>query len=215
MQLSYRRRSQSKDRVCNHLVRAAFVIAVLLLSRSADAAPAAKMPDFDAVTQMVQEYFESQSDHRDADLIRRSQVEGVLKSVAAADWKVDNAREIVALALPDNSFLVREFSSPAGKKFMRKVSAHPGGYSNLDRLSTINRGESIVRDLIRKPGGEDLIEYLATTKGGHNLGKTMAGTRGGVDLNKPTGRIYTAKDLLAVLQQAHRKAMTKPASVQR
>ena len=30
----------------------------------------------------------------------------------------------------------------------------------------------------------------------------MGGVRDGVDLNKPTGRIYTADDLIAVLQEA-------------
>ena len=45
--------------------------------------------------------------------------------------------------------------------------------------------------------------YMATTQSGHNLGKMMGGVRNGADLNKPTRRIYTANELLAVLQQLH------------
>jgi hypothetical protein len=170
---------------------------------SAHAAPPQKTPDFDVVASEVLRYFTAQRDYRDGDLIRRSQIDAVLKNVAAAGWKVNNSQEIVALGMADGSFLVRELSTPAGKKFMRKIAAQPGGYSHLDRLSTIPRGERIVRDLIRDPNGDDFIAYLATTKGGRNLGKMMAGVRNGVDLNKPTGRIYTESDLLAVLKKLH------------
>jgi hypothetical protein len=151
----------------------------------------------------VQRYFATQPDYRHGDLIRRSQIEAVLKNLAAAGWEMHDAEQIAELGLPDGSFLLRELSTTDGKKFMRKVSAQPRGYSQLDRLSTIPRGERIVRDLIRQPNGSDLITYLSTTKGGHNLSQMMAGVRGGVDLNKPTGRIYTVSDLLRVLKKLY------------
>ena len=59
---------------------------------------------------------------------------------------------------------------------------------------------------MRTKDGDKMIEYLATTKGGKNMSSMMAQARGGVDLNKPTGRIYTADDLVAVLTDA----ITKP-----
>jgi hypothetical protein len=34
----------------------------------------------------------------------------------------------------------------------------------------------------------------------------MADTPNGTDLNKPTGRIYTADDLLAILQKVYRES---------
>jgi hypothetical protein len=182
------------------------VVACVLPVRAAIAGKPEEKPDFNQVIHAVEAYFASQTDYQTADLIHRSQIEVVLKSVASAGWKLNNENEIVALGLPDNSFLVRELATPAGKKFMRKVSGLPGVYSHLDRLSTIPRGQSIVRDLIRKPGGDQMIAYMATTKGGRSLGKMMGGVRGGVDLNKPTGRIYTANDLLAVLQQLHQQS---------
>jgi hypothetical protein len=74
-------------------------------------------------------------------------------------------------------------------------------YSQVDRLSSIARGRQIVRDLVRQRGGDQFVEYLTTTKGGRRLGDMLAGAQQGVDLNKPTGRIYTANDLAAVLRR--------------
>ncbi len=176
----------------------------LLLVGEVIASPQAKTPDFDAVAKVVRSHFASRPGYQDGDLISRSQIDAVLESAAAAGWKVHNGREIVELGLPDNSFLVRELSTPTGRKFMRKIATLPGGYSHLDRLTSIPRGEAIVRELIRKPGGDEMVAYLATTKGGRRLGKSLSGVRGGADVNKPTGRVYTADDLLDVLQQAYK-----------
>jgi len=203
MQLLYPRRSDFTDRPISGLVRAACTVACVLIAGSTHASPPAKTPDFDKETHALETYFASQPGYQNGDLLRRSQIEGVLKSVAEAGWKINNSAEIVALGLPDNSFLVRELSTPRGKKFMRKVAAQPGGYAHLDRLSSIPSGEKMVRYLISKPGGDEMITYMATTQSGHNLGKMMGGVRNGADLNKPTRRIYTADELLAVLQQLH------------
>ncbi len=116
--------------------------------------------------------------------------------------KVPDAARIVKLGLGDDSFLVRELSTAEGRKFMRKIAQEPGTYSRLDRLSTIPRGQSLIHDLVRQKDGDKLLEYLATTKGGQNMGGMMAQARGGVDLNKPTGRIYTADDLIAAIKTA-------------
>jgi hypothetical protein len=188
------------------MVRAVLAAICMIMTNAVQATPPTKTLDFDDVAREVQRYFATQSDHREGDLIRQSQIDAVLKNVAATGWKVDNSQEIVALGLPDGSFLVRELSSPSGKKFMRKIAAQPGGYSHLDRLSTTPRGQQTVRDLIRTPGGDDMIKYLTTTKGGRKLGTMMDGVRHGVDLNKPTGRIYTANDLVAVLKKLHDEA---------
>ena len=206
MQLLYPRRSEFIDGPFSDLVRAALAVICVVLASTVHASPPAKTPDFDAVAHAVQTHFASQPDYQSGDLLRRSQIEGVLKIVAVAGWKVNNSAEIVALGLPDNSFLVRELSSPRGKKFMRKVAAQPGGYAHLDRLSSIPSGEKMVRYLVSKPGGDEMITYMATTQSGHKLGKMMRGVRDGVDLNKPTRRIYTANELLVVLQQLHAKA---------
>jgi hypothetical protein len=59
-----------------------------------------------------------------------------------------------------------------------------------------------VRDLIRGADGDKLIEYLTTTRGGRNLGSALAGARQGANLNQPTGRIYTADELMAAIEES-------------
>jgi hypothetical protein len=191
------------DRRHEASVRAASILSYLLLAASAIAATPTTAADFRAVTQSVGTYFASLPDYQAGDLLSQSSIEGALRAVEAGGWNVPHARELVERGLPENSFLIRELSSPAGKKFMRRIARQPGAYARLDRLSTISGGQTVIRDLIRKPGGDELVKYLASTKGGQNLGKKLAGARDGVDLNKPTGRIYTADDLLAELQRTY------------
>ncbi len=211
MQLPYLRQTKLMEFGRVGLVRAACICFCIVAAEALHASPPGKIPSFEEIAQLVLTDFTSQPDYRAGDILRQSQVEGVLKNVAASGWKVDKAGDVVEMALPDSSFLARELSTPAGKRFMRKVGAHRGGYAHLDRLSTIPRGQKIVRDLIKAPGGDKLLTYMATTQGGHNLGQKMAGVRGGVDINKPTKRIYTADDLLAVLTPLHEKAAKQAA----
>jgi hypothetical protein len=191
------------DRLNLILVRAACACISIVATSRLYAEPTDKLPSFDKVAREVRVYFASQSGYQNGDIVKQSQVEEVLKNVAAVGWELNNPQNVVELALPDSSLLVRELSTPGGKKFMRKVGATPGGYSHLEQLITIPRGEQTIRQLIRDPGGDKLITYMATTKGGRNLSKMMGGVRGGVDLNKPTGRIYTEMDLLGVLEQLY------------
>jgi hypothetical protein len=160
-------------------------------------------PKFADVAQAVAGHFQAQAGYQPGDLLSQPQVAAALEVAVAAGWNVPDRDKIVSRALADDSFLVRELSTPAGRKFMRKIARQPGAYSRLDRLSTISRGESVVRDLIKQKDGDKMIEYLATTRGGQNLGRMMAGAKRGVDLNKPTGRIYTADDLLAALKKLY------------
>ncbi|HEY2411521.1 MAG TPA: hypothetical protein VGI40_04735 [Pirellulaceae bacterium] len=170
------------------------------------AAPRPHAPDDRAVAKVVEEFFASQPDYQNDDLITRSQIEKVVAKLVSDGVKISDPSSIAKRGLPDDSFLVREFATPNGKRFMRKIASRSGAYSHLDRLSTIPRGETTIRDLMRTKDGDKMIEYLATTKGGKNMGSMMAQARGGVDLNKPTGRIYTADDLLAALKDS----MAKP-----
>lgn len=176
---------------------------ILSVSLAAEVASAQRPATDKSVMASValEEHFASLPDYQPGDLVTRSQVAEALAKVADAGADVPNAEQILAASVPDNSFLARELSTPAGRKFMRKVARHPGAYSRLDRLSSISRGQTVVRDLIRSSEGDKFIEYLATTRGGRKLGSTLAGARQGTDLNEPTGRIYTADDLLAALEQ--------------
>lgn len=168
----------------------------------ADAKPPVR-PDFDKVSQAVFTYFQAQPDHERSDLVSQRDVKAALAQVKAIGWDVPTQNKIVDRALADSSFIVRELSTPDGRKFMRKIAQHPGTYSRLDRLSTLGNGEATIHSLIGDKGGDDFVTYLATTTSGKNLGKMMAGTQGGVDLNKPTGRIYTADELVDALKQVY------------
>jgi hypothetical protein len=166
------------------------------LAAPTNAAPRTDRPEFVLVLQIVQQHFASLVGYQAGDLLTRSQVEPLLQQLQDAGWDFPERAEITELVLPDDSFLARQFGTPAGRAFMRKIARHPGAYSQVDRLSSVSGGERIVRDLVRQRGGEKFVEYLTTTKGGRNLGNTLSHARRGVDLNKPTGRIYTANDLL-------------------
>lgn len=182
-----------------------FLAAIALVSATAGTALADGPPSFDLVARTLADYFKSQPDFQRRDLLNQQMVTGALESLAKIGWDVPDSKEIVDLALPLNSFLVGELATPDGKKFMRKISKNPGTYSRLDRLSRLNQGQQVVSQLIGDVGGDVFITYLATTNSGHNLGQMMAGTPKGSDLNLPTGRIYTADDLLAVLKKAYAK----------
>jgi hypothetical protein len=182
------------------------VTLAIYMAEFVGAAPRPKATDDRAIAKVVEEFLASQAGYEKDDLISRSQIEKVVAKLVSDGAKITDPGSIAKRGLADNSFLVRELSTPNGKRFMRKISTRPGEYSHLDRLSTSPRGESIVRDLMRAKDGDLMIEYLAMTKGGKNMGSMMAQARGGVDLNKPTGRIYTADDLIAALKDA----MPKP-----
>lgn len=204
MQLSYPLHSQFQDHLRAASVRALLALLAMLTCSPAKCAQAAKKPDFAKVAAAAGEYFATKRDYKDGDLISQQDIAAVLKNVAAIGWEVPNEKDVVELALPDGSFLVRALATPSGKNFARKVARVAGGYPHLDRLSQIPRGEQTIRDLIRDPGGDKMIEYMATTKGGHNMSRMMAQVRDGVNLNKPTGRIYTSKELLDTLETIYK-----------
>jgi hypothetical protein len=173
------------------------------------AAPPTAPPDFTAAIQSVENHLRSSADYQPGDLLTQSQIEGALEQLRKDGWELSDPGPVVKAGLPDDSFLARELATPAGRKFMRKIARYPGGFSQLDRLSSISRGKMIVRDLIRRPGGDTFVEYLTTTNGGRKLGGMLAATPNGVDLNKPTGRIYTADDLISALQRSLAKEAGK------
>jgi hypothetical protein len=207
--------AHSKDRCNATLVRGRLVtsiaLAVYMTGISASAQRTTSAPYDSALAHMVESYFATVDGYEKGDLITRSQIEKAIAKLESAGVKFPDANAIAELGLADDSFVVRELSTADGRRFMRRLAKYPGTYSHLDRLSTIPRGQTLIRQLERQKDGDQLIVYLATTKGGQNMGDMMAQARGGVDLNKPTGRIYTVDDLIAVLKKAIAKsARSKP-----
>jgi hypothetical protein len=169
----------------------------------AGAAPQPASQDVGSVLRAVERYFAAIPDYQNGDLVTRSQIERLLTKLDDAGAAVPGADKIAERALDDNSFVARELSTSAGRKFMRRLARKPGTFAHVDRLSSLPGGEKLIRDLIRDKDGDKLIEYLATTKGGQTMGSMMAGVRRDADLNKPTGRIYTVADLLDALNAAY------------
>jgi hypothetical protein len=160
-------------------------------------------PDPGAVKGAIERYFASLPDYQPGDLISRPEVERLLTKLADAGAPVPGAEKIAERTLGDGSFIVRELSGKNGKKFMRRLARNPGTFAHLDRLSSIPRGEKLIRDLIHDKDGDKLIEYLATTKGGKNMGNMMAAVPHGENLNTPTDRIYTVADLIVAVNEAY------------
>jgi hypothetical protein len=196
------------DSKFNALVRAIVLHACWLTAGGTMATPPAPPLEFDAVRSAVEQYFHSLEGYQAGDLIARSHIRGALEMVSNAGWQVPEADSIAQLGLADSSFLVVRLSTPSGRRFMRRVADDQGAYARLDRLSSISGGQALVNDLIRRKGGDEFVRYLAT-KHGRQLGAQASATRQGVDLNRPTGRIYTADDLIAALRQMWDRAASR------
>lgn len=181
-------------------------LAVSMIGISASAQRSTSAPSDNQLAHMVESYFATVDGYQKGDLITEAQIGKALAKLNSAGIKVPNAGAIADLGLSDDSFLVRELSTAEGRLFMRRLGKYPGTFSHLDRLSTIPRGQTLIRQLERQKDGEQMILYLTTTKGGQNMGDMMSQARGGVDLNKPTGRIYTVDDLVAAIKTARASA---------
>jgi hypothetical protein len=93
--------------------------------------PPAVPPDFALVRAAVGKYFASLADFQEGDLICQSQAAGALAAVKDVGWDVPGRDAILKQVLPDGSFLVKEFSTPVGRKFMRRV-VQPAGAAEHD-----------------------------------------------------------------------------------
>jgi hypothetical protein len=137
------------------------------------------------------------------DILARSEVDPVFEQLRLMGWVVRDRKAIVKLLPRDTDFVLQKLRSGKGPKLMRTVSKYPLGYDRLYRLASLPGGRRLVVDLINKRGGGQFIEYLTASKGGHNLGKMLKSVPNGTDFNAPTGRIFTAEQLLERLQASH------------
>ena len=175
------------------------------------AGDAESMPAFAVVNNAWQRHFAVTEEFKKGDLITRDQVKPLLAEIESLGWNIADRQDILSRALSAKEFLVTELrGSKKGLAFMRAVSGLPHAYDRLDHLVRIPRGKQTVHDLIHKVGGAELIQYLTTTEGGKSLGKMLAETPNGRDFNKPTGRIYTADQLLDQLEASYKRAIAPP-----
>ncbi|MDA7977600.1 MAG: hypothetical protein MPJ50_02380 [Pirellulales bacterium] len=177
--------------------------------RDSSATSADNFPRFEQIKSLVKRSFASLPDFKEGELITKSQVQIVCEDVRTFGWKVFPQKEILANVLADTAFLAKELRTKRGRKFMSKISALPGAYDKLDRLSRLPHGRKTVHDLINGVGGDELIVYLTTASGGQELGKLLANAPKGRDFNEPTGTIYTAEQFLIRLEAEHSRELER------
>jgi hypothetical protein len=165
------------------------------------------IPAFRDVQRIVWQRFETRRDFEPNDLITRDDVAPLLKQLQQTGLPLLDAGKILEKVPAKGEFLVNQFSTPAGRDFMREIAEYSDGYDRVDRLSRMPHGEQTVRDLIRGPDGAKMIEYMTTTSGGKELGVQLSNAPTGKRFNTPTGRIYTVPMLLARLKQSHAAAV--------
>jgi hypothetical protein len=174
------------------------------VARSADKPQS--LPAFREVEEIVLRRFALLPDYRPGDIIARSEVEPLFAQLEGVGWKVADRQDILRRVPADNDYLVQKLRTSRGRQFMRRIANYPNAYDRLDRLSWLPHGRQTVHDLIYKTGGEEMIKYLTTASGGSELGKMLSNSPKGADFNKPTGRSYTAKLLLARLKTSYAAA---------
>lgn len=136
-------------------------------------------------------------------LVTQKDAAAALAAVAALGWKPSDEPAITNSVLTDGDPLAAELRSPKGRALSAKLATMPLGYDRLERLQKLNGGDKIVRDLVRGPDGYKMVEYLATAKGGKEMGRMLSQAPHGDNFNQPTGRIYTADQLIGRLKQSY------------
>lgn len=204
------RRRRSPQRVS--LLAHGHIAPVVLLLLSTLACQAAaretnQRPPLKKIKAIVRAKLNEREEYKPGHLLSREDVKRVLQGLAAAGCQPPDAREILAAALPENAPLVRILSTKSGVKFMGKVKSFELIYDRMDRVSRVSGGKQMLRDIAKLPDGEKLAK-VDRPRGVPGflelLPKNSSGkTRTIKDYKKPTGLIYTEKQLLKRLQQSY------------
>ena len=171
------------------------------------AEPAKDRPSWQQVTQIVNSTLGERKGYQAGDLITRSDAQRVFRSLANANWRPTDQKQILSDTLSDGDVLVRILSSQRGVVFMRKVGSDKLAFDRMDRVSRAPGGQRMLTDIARLPDGEK----LAKMRRPHGvpgflelLPKDSSGkTRTIKDYRKPTGRVYTGEQLLARLKMSY------------
>ena len=168
------------------------------------------LPDWPLVRDVVRRHFETLADYRPDDLVCVSEVEPLFQQLRLMGWRVAERRSIMRRVLRDRVWIVGLLKSPAGKEFMRKISAFPGAYDRLCRLMVRRAGRELVVNGVAGVGlratGPELVAYLRTGRGGPAWEQVLGKTAVEAAFSKPTSRIFTAADLLEQLGRSHSAA---------
>lgn len=176
------------------------------LARAADAKKLPKLPKFDIVKATVHREIARHPGYRNNDIITREWVAQALDAVEKqTGWKIEDRNAITAIVLPNRDYMVQQLRTRKGTTFMRHFSGTPEAFDRLDRLRRLPMGRRRIPELMNNAGGYTLVLYLAQTPSGHNMGLYLDQLRGVKNFNKPTGRLYTEKQLVDRLQKSYRQ----------
>jgi hypothetical protein len=177
-----------------------------LTARGADKSKSTALPSLEQVAKAVVGTFDALSDHEPGDIITQTEATKALAAVQKLGWAVPDGKALLKRVPAEGEFLVEVLRTDGGRRFMRQISGYPMGYDRLDRLSLMPHGKKTVRALVRGPDGYKMIEYMTTHPGGKGLGRQLSRGKRGAGFNDPTGRIYTAEDLLDEVRQLYEEA---------
>ena len=161
------------------------------------------LPDWSKLQQVASRHLATLPDYQPGDVIVKSNVMPMFDQFQQMGWNVTERRVIQRQLIKDSDFIARKLRTKNGKKFMRNIANYPGAFDRLYRMAALSGGRTLVNDLIAEPAGHEMIEYLTTSKGGKNMGTMLARAPKGSHFNKPTGRIFTEKQLLARLRECY------------
>jgi hypothetical protein len=164
-------------------------------------------PPFETVQQRVRASLEEDREYRPFDILAQSQVAEIFSHLRESGWPVPDEAAVLERVLSDEHTLVRTMRTAAGRRFLSKVSGRDLIYDRLDRVAGVSGGPELLRDLVKLPDGE---RYARPRPGGgipdlrDLLPKNASGkTRTIPHYDEPTGKIYTAADLLEELRKQY------------
>lgn len=167
---------------------------------------ARELPSAKDVRRVWEKQFLARKGYRRGDLASQADWDAMVAEFERLGWKPVDAAEIRNSLLGEKSFLIQQSRTPAGRKFFEQVARYPQGLDRLEHLARIPNGEMTIRRLIQGPDGYRLLEYMTTAPGGIELGKMLSRDPGGQGFNQPTGRIYSAEQLLTVIEASLAKS---------
>lgn len=176
--------------------------ALALVAVTAIAAMASQGPTFIEIERVAVEAARARGLLVD-DLLAHSDASAVFDKLAAVGWKVDQRDELARKTLPDSDYLVKELRTSDGKKFMRAVAKMPGAFDRLDRMSRLNTGKPVIKQLVAAKDGAKMLEYMTSPTANPRLNNMLSGAPSDAQLGRPTGRIYTLNQLLIELKKLH------------
>lgn len=188
------------------------VVAAFRASAVAHAGPPRdtdQRPSFNQVERIVKSALGEREGYRPGDLINQSDVERVLEALEDSGWQPGDRQELLADTLSQDSPLARILGTERGTKFMRKVNDYELIYNRMDRVCRVRDGKRMLADLSKLPDGERYAK-METPPGVPGFlellpKRSSSKTRSIEDYKKPTGRIYTEKQLLNRLKQSYQE----------